>query len=134
MLELRQCILDPFFETGIEPPNQFYVPRDEDFEEVKQKSFSSSRLKGLLHSLIPRIAADMSHSSDLPLNSVSDIDKLYSDGVVLENEEKGLLENKFGSTVENEEKDGLAISKMFSNIINNVSTVTQSLLKFDLPA
>ncbi|GAA0159609.1 oxygenase [Lithospermum erythrorhizon] len=41
---------DPFFETRIEPPNQFYVPRDENFEEVKQKSFSSSRLKGLLHS------------------------------------------------------------------------------------
>ena len=42
-----------------------YVPRDETFEEIKQKTFSAGRLKALLHNLIPSIAATLS-SLDIP--------------------------------------------------------------------
>ncbi|KAG8365933.1 hypothetical protein BUALT_Bualt17G0023500 [Buddleja alternifolia] len=108
---------DPFTETRIEKPHPVYVPRDETFEEVKQNTFSAGRLKALFHNLIPLIAATLS-SSDIPFTQFSDIDKLYNDGVLL-----------------NEEEPKKSNTKVFlANVMNSVFTVGDKLLKYDTPA
>ncbi|KAG2706711.1 hypothetical protein I3760_05G115900 [Carya illinoinensis] len=108
---------DPFSETRIEKPHPVYVPRDETFEEIKQDTFSTGRLKALLHNLIPSIAATLS-SSDISFKCFSDIDKLYSDGVILKDEEnKDVIEN-------------LLLGRMMKQVLS----VGQRLLKYETPA
>lgn len=94
-----------------------YVPRDEAFEEIKQNTFSAGRLKALLHNLIPLIAATLS-ASDIPFTNFSDIDDLYKDDVVLN--EEGRKEVK--------------TNQFLTNLINQVLTVDDKLLKYDIPA
>lgn len=109
--------VDPEFESRIEKPHPVYVPRDETFEEIKQNSFSAGRLKALLHNLIPSLAAALS-SSDIPFTCFSDIDKLYSDGVVLKDEEKReVVANTFPG-----------------NMMKQLLTVGERLLKYEVPA
>ncbi|KAI9125705.1 hypothetical protein K1719_003123 [Acacia pycnantha] len=107
---------DPLTESRIEKSHPIYVPRDEAFEEIKQDSFSAGRLKALFHNLIPLLAATLS-SSDIPFNCFSEIDKLYTDGVVLRGEEhKDMLEN-------------LVFGKMMKQVLN----VGERFLKYDIP-
>ncbi|KAL3835670.1 hypothetical protein ACJIZ3_010406 [Penstemon smallii] len=108
---------DPDSETRIEKPNPVYVPRDETFEETKQNTFAAGRLKALLHNLIPLIASKLS-SSDIPFTNFSDIDDLYKIGVLLKEEEQ-----------ETSIKD-LFIAK----VMNQVFTVGDKLLKYEMPA
>ncbi|XP_010531638.1 PREDICTED: lipoxygenase 6, chloroplastic-like [Tarenaya hassleriana] len=77
---------DPQFETRGKQKDEFYVPRDEAFEEIKRDTFSAGRLKALLHNLVPSIAAALSNS-DVPFNCFSDIDNLYKAGIVLRDSE-----------------------------------------------
>ncbi|XP_035540473.1 lipoxygenase 6, chloroplastic-like [Juglans regia] len=108
---------DPFSETRIEKPHPVYVPRDETFEEIKQDTFSTGRLKAVLHNLIPSIAATLS-SSDISFKCFSDIDKLYNDGVILKDDEnKDVVEN-------------LLLGRM----VKQVMSVGQRLLKYETPA
>ncbi|KAM3376163.1 hypothetical protein P3S68_014877 [Capsicum galapagoense] len=72
-----------------------YVPRDETFEEIKKNTFSAGRLKVLLHNLVPLVAGTLS-SPDISFTNFTDIDKLYNDGFVL-NDDKDLQKNKFSS-------------------------------------
>ncbi|KAL2253735.1 UNVERIFIED_CONTAM: Lipoxygenase 6, chloroplastic [Sesamum indicum] len=110
-------LTDPYSETRVEKPHPVYVPRDETFEEIKQNTFSAGRLKALLHNLIPLIVTTLS-SSDMPFTNFSDIDKLYNDGVLLKEEEpKEAKKNKILATV-----------------MNQMFTVGDKLLKYDLPA
>ncbi|KAL0385385.1 UNVERIFIED_CONTAM: Lipoxygenase 6, chloroplastic [Sesamum radiatum] len=110
-------LTDPYSETRVEKPHPVYVPRDETFEEIKQNTFSAGRLKALLHNLIPLIVTTLS-SSDVPFTNFSDIDKLYNDGVLLKEEEpKEAKQNKILATV-----------------MNQMFTVGDKLLKYDLPA
>lgn len=103
-------------ESRIEKPHPVYVPRDETFEEIKQNTFSAGRLKALLHNLIPSIAASLSNS-DIPFTCFTDIDKLYKDGFVLTNEEQ-----KVGT-----------VSHFIGNFMNQVLTVGERLLKYEIP-
>ncbi|TMW97077.1 hypothetical protein EJD97_006269 [Solanum chilense] len=106
---------DPLAERRIEKPHPVYVPRDETFEEIKQNTFSAGRLKALLHNLVPLIAATLS-SSDIPFTNFSDIDKLYKDGVVL-NDNNDPQKNKF-----------------LSEMLEKVFSVSKRLLKYEIPA
>lgn len=109
--------IDPFSESRIEKPHPVYVPRDETFEEIKQNTFSAGRMKAMLHNLIPSIAATMS-SSDIPFKCFSDIDKLYSDGFFLKDEEhKDIIENP-----------------LVGKIMKQVMSIGQTLLKYETPA
>lgn len=74
------------------------MPRDETFEEIKQNTFSSGRLKAVLHNLIPSIAASLS-SSDIPFTCFSDIDKLYNSGFLLKDDEQNGRSKLFLATV-----------------------------------
>ncbi|KAK4488776.1 hypothetical protein RD792_004563 [Penstemon davidsonii] len=108
---------DPDSETRIEKPNPVYVPRDETFEETKQNTFAAGRLKALLHNLIPLIASKLS-SSDIPFTNFSDIDDLYKIGVLLK-----------------EEEQETSIKNLFiAKVMNQVFTVGDKLLKYDMPA
>ncbi|WRX14078.1 PLAT/LH2 domain - like 3 [Theobroma cacao] len=108
---------DPLCESRIEKPHPVYVPRDEAFEEIKQNTFSAGRLKALLHNLVPSIAATLS-SSDIPFTCFSDIDKLYSDGVILKDDEQRELGNNL----------------FIGNMMKQVLSVGQKLLKYEIPA
>ncbi|XP_054808039.1 lipoxygenase 6, chloroplastic [Prosopis cineraria] len=108
---------DPLIESRIEKPHPVYVPRDEAFEEIKQDTFSAGRLKALFHNLIPSLAATLS-SSDIPFNCFSDIDKLYTDGVVLRGEERKDI------------ADNLLLGKMMKQVLS----IGERLLKYDIPA
>ncbi|KAK7246965.1 hypothetical protein RIF29_41838 [Crotalaria pallida] len=107
--------LDPLSESRIEKPHPVYVPRDETFEEIKQDTFSAGRLKALFHNLIPSLAATLS-SSDISFKCFSEIDKLYIDGVLLNGEEQGGINN-------------LLLGKM----MNQVISAGGRLLKYEIP-
>lgn len=94
-----------------------YVPRDETFEEIKQNTFSTGRLKALLHNLIPAITASLS-SSDIPFTCFSEIDKLYNDGFILRSEE--LRE--------------IAQIPFMGTFMKQVLSVGERLLVYDIPA
>ncbi|GMI93682.1 lipoxygenase 3, Arabidopsis thaliana lipoxygenase 3 [Hibiscus trionum] len=69
-------------ESRVEKPLPVYVPRDEQFEESKQNTFSAGRLRAVLHNLLPQLKASISaHNRDL--NSFADIDDLYKEGLLL---------------------------------------------------
>jgi lipoxygenase len=93
-----------------------YVPRDETFEEIKQNTFSTGRLKALLHNLIPAISATLS-SSDIPFTCFSDIDKLYNDGFVLKSDEL----------------NEIAQNPFLGNLMKQVLSVGERLLKYETP-
>ncbi|KAG9139567.1 hypothetical protein Leryth_016333 [Lithospermum erythrorhizon] len=107
---------DPFCERRIEKPHPVYVPRDEAFEEIKQNTFATGRLKALLHNLIPLIAATLS-STDIPFTCFSDIDKLYNVGVLLK-----------------DGKDDGKRNQWLASLMNRLLSVGDSLLKYDIPA
>ncbi|XP_042492206.1 lipoxygenase 6, chloroplastic, partial [Macadamia integrifolia] len=108
---------DPYSESRIEKPNPLYVPRDETFEEIKEATFSAGRLKAVFHNLIPSLAAAMSNS-DIPFKCFSDIDKLYSDGVLLKHEDqKEILEN-------------LLVPMLMKKVIS----AGERLLKYEIPS
>jgi lipoxygenase len=69
-------------ESRVEKPLPTYVPRDEQFEESKQDTFSAMRLKGVLHNLIPSLKASIS-ANNHEFKGFSEIDNLYSEGVLL---------------------------------------------------
>lgn len=70
------------FESRVEKPLPMYVPRDEQFEESKMHTFSTGRLKGVLHNLIPSLMASIS-ANNKDFKGFSDIDSLYSEGLLL---------------------------------------------------
>ncbi|XP_038704576.1 lipoxygenase 6, chloroplastic-like [Tripterygium wilfordii] len=108
---------DPRSESRIEKPHPVYVPRDETFEEIKQNTFSAGRLKALLHNLVPSIIATLS-SSDVPFTCFSDIDKLYKVGVLLKDEEQ----------------HGMFSNPLFGDVLKQVLSVGEKLLKYEIPA
>lgn len=75
-------VTDMYAESRVEKPLPMYVPRDEQFEESKQDTFSFGRLKAVLHSLIPSLKASFS-AENRDFSGFSDIDNLYSEGVLL---------------------------------------------------
>ncbi|KAJ0929280.1 putative linoleate 13S-lipoxygenase [Helianthus annuus] len=103
---------DILCESRVEKPFPLYVPRDERFEESKRITFSTSRLKAVLHNLLPSMVANISKKHDF--KGFSQIESLYSEGVPL----------KFGL------QDDLLKKLRLPNI---VSSQGGGLLKFDIP-
>lgn len=73
---------DDYAESRVEKPLPMYVPRDEQFEECKANTFSFSRLKGILHNLLPSITAKFSPKNP-DFKGFEQIDSLYSEGLPL---------------------------------------------------
>lgn len=117
MFDLYSFKTDPLSESRIEKPHPVYVPRDETFEEIKQDTLASGRLKALLHNLIPSIAASLS-SSDISFSCFSEIDKLYNDGFMLKHDDP-----EHGN-----------INRIVAKLMNQVLTVGERLFKYEIPA
>ncbi|KAF9615081.1 hypothetical protein IFM89_021652 [Coptis chinensis] len=100
-------------ESRVEKPLPMYVPRDEAFEESKQDTFATWRLKGVLHNLIPSLIASIS-ADNHDFKGFSDIDSLYKEGLVL----------NFGF------KDEM---NKLPKIVNQIRESSQGLLKYDTP-
>ena len=66
----------------MEKPLPMYVPRDEQFEESKQDAYSTGRLKGALHNLLPLLMANIS-AQNHDFKGFLDIDSLYTEGLLL---------------------------------------------------
>lgn len=75
------CLSDISAESRVEKPLPIYVPRDEQFEEIKLDTFSFGRLKAVLHNLLPAMKATISNNHDI--KAFSDIDVLYKEGLLL---------------------------------------------------
>ncbi|PKI74263.1 hypothetical protein CRG98_005320 [Punica granatum] len=69
-------------ESRVEKPLPLYVPRDEQFEESKMDTFSTGRLKAVLHNLLPSLKASLS-ANNKDFNGFADIDSLYKEGLLL---------------------------------------------------
>ncbi|XP_059645523.1 linoleate 13S-lipoxygenase 3-1, chloroplastic [Cornus florida] len=108
---------DMHAESRVEKPLPMYVPRDEQFEESKQNAFSSGRLKAVLHNLIPQLMANLS-SNNHDFKGFSDIDSLYSEGLLL----------KLGL------QDELLKKLPFPKTVTKIQETSQGgLLKYDIP-
>ncbi|KAI9160225.1 hypothetical protein LWI28_006310 [Acer negundo] len=107
---------DMHAESRVEKPQPMYVPRDEQFEESKQNTFSTGRLKAVLHNLIPSLKASIS-SDNRDFNGFSDIDNLYSEGLLL----------KLGLQEEIWKK--LPLPK----VVSRIKESSQGILKYDIP-
>ncbi|KAF5745564.1 Lipoxygenase 3 [Tripterygium wilfordii] len=108
---------DMHAEGRVEKPLPMYVPRDEQFEESKQDSFSAGRLKAVLHNLLPSLKASISaHNHDF--KGFSDIDSLYSEGLLLK-----------VPILQHELLKKLPLPKLVSTIKES----SQGLLKYDTP-
>lgn len=98
-------------ESRVEKPLPMYVPRDEQFDESKQKAISEMRLKGLFHTLIPGIKSSLSDYNQ-DFNDFSDVDELYSDdGIILSS----------------------SMNPNFPNVVTKIQECSQRLLKYDTP-
>ncbi|PSR96203.1 Linoleate 13S-lipoxygenase [Actinidia chinensis var. chinensis] len=108
---------DLLSESRVEKPLPMYVPRDEQFEESKQNSFSAGRLKGLLHNLLPSLMANIS-ANNHDFKGFSDIDSLYSEGLLL----------KLGL------QDELLKKLPLPKVVDKITKTTQGdLLKYNTP-
>lgn len=109
----RLLMADMEAESRVEKPLPIYVPRDEQFEESKQNDFSAGRLRAVLHNLLPQLKASISaHNRDL--NSFSDIDSLYKEGL--------LLKLGFHETV-----------KKLPKMVTKLQESSEGLLKYETP-
>ncbi|KAJ0242915.1 Lipoxygenase 6 [Hirschfeldia incana] len=109
----RPLLPDTPFESRGKDKDEFYVPRDEVFEDIKRDTFRAGRFKALFHNLVPSIAAALSNL-DIPFTCFSDIDKLYKSDIVLrhtEHKDKGL-----------------------GGFIDGILNVGETLLRYDTPA
>ncbi|GMH00078.1 hypothetical protein Nepgr_001917 [Nepenthes gracilis] len=73
------CKKDPLSETR---SSNFYVPRDEEFADVKEITFGISILKAVLHALVPTLEATIVDKY-LGFQSFAAIDALYNEGIDL---------------------------------------------------
>jgi lipoxygenase len=60
-----------------------YVPRDEQFSEVKQLTFGATTLRSGLHALLPALRPLLINKKDLRFPHFPAIDDLFSDGIPL---------------------------------------------------
>ncbi|OAY36461.2 hypothetical protein MANES_11G019100v8 [Manihot esculenta] len=112
----RPTNTDKNAESRVEKPLPMYVPRDEQFEESKQKTFSAGRLKAVLHTLIPSLKATIS-SENKDFNMFSDIDILYKEGLLL----------KVGL------QDEIWRSLPLPKVVTKIQESSEGLLRYDTP-
>ncbi|GAB4856081.1 hypothetical protein Ancab_024721 [Ancistrocladus abbreviatus] len=108
-----RCKTDPSSETK---SSTFYVPRDEQFSEVKQLTFSAKTLYSVLHALLPSLETSIIDSS-LGFPYFTAIDSLYNEGVNLPP-----LNKKF------------SLKDVLPRLIKTIADTEDGVLKFETPA
>lgn len=112
---LYALLTDKEAESRVEKPLPMYVPRDEQFEETKQKTFAAGRLKAVLHHLVPSLKASILAED---FADFGEIDGLYKEGLLL----------KLG--FQDEIFDKFPLPKA---IVNTLQESSKGLLKYDTP-
>ncbi|XP_023742120.2 lipoxygenase 2, chloroplastic [Lactuca sativa] len=102
---------EPWSESRTTLP--FYVPRDEDFSEIKEASFGARTLYSVLHAVVPTLDSILTESNK-GFSSFKDIELLYDEGgddIPMEN---GLL-------------------SCLPRLVKTVADSTQNALQFETP-
>eukprot|EP00249_Psilotum_nudum_P020445 c27707_g1_i1 orf=823-3570(-) len=73
---------DPYSESILRRGSNYYVPRDETFEAVKQRTFLVSSLKVVMHKLLP-VLINKFDKDNKEFHCFTEIDKLYKEGMDL---------------------------------------------------
>jgi lipoxygenase len=73
---------DPSRESRVSGNYSPYVPRDEQFEPIKQESYTTAQLKGLVQMKFPGLRESLLGSPD-EFDSFEDIDRLYCEGITI---------------------------------------------------
>ncbi|KAI3822898.1 hypothetical protein L1987_10499 [Smallanthus sonchifolius] len=68
----------------------FYVPRDEDFSEIKEISFGATTLYSVLNGIIPMLDSTLTDANK-GFSLFRDIESLYNDGIGIDLPNNGLL-------------------------------------------
>ena len=104
---------DPLSETR---SGSFYVPRDEEFSDVKEASFITKTVDSVLHALKPSLETSLL-DSNLGFPLFSDIDQLYYQGI----------------TIPKLKNPGL-LQLILPRLVKAVSDAKDRLLKFETPS
>lgn len=73
---------DATAESVLEMGTNYYVPRDEAFEQIKQETFIGNSLKGVIHQLVPALMDNFKEQHG-EFQCFQDIDRLYQEGIKL---------------------------------------------------
>ncbi|KDP20203.1 hypothetical protein JCGZ_07923 [Jatropha curcas] len=106
-----RCKTDPLSESR---SSSVYVPRDEEFSEVKELTFSAKTLYSALHAVLPSIETSIVDST-LPFPFFSEIDDLFNEGVNLP------------------PLKGQGLKHILPNIIKAIGDEADSILRFETP-
>lgn len=68
----------------------FYVPRDEDFSEIKQVTFGATTLYSVLHGIVPTLESVLTDTNK-GFSLFKEIESLYENGVDIEPSNNGSL-------------------------------------------
>lgn len=103
-------------EKPLDLGTNYYVPRDESFHEVKQESFITNSLKGVVRQSMPLVTNSLKAECE-NFECFHAIDRLYQEGVKLRD-----FQN-----VENEILKQLPMSQAMKTIEESTNTVTNML-------
>ncbi|XP_024985943.1 linoleate 13S-lipoxygenase 2-1, chloroplastic-like [Cynara cardunculus var. scolymus] len=102
---------DPLSESRTVLP--FYVPRDEDFSEIKDISFGARALYTVLHAVVPILDSVLT-GPNKGFSLFTDINLLFNEGINVPNSDNGLL-------------------SFLPNLIHDVSSAADTIIKFETP-
>ncbi|KAH7423168.1 hypothetical protein KP509_12G042400 [Ceratopteris richardii] len=106
---------DPQSEIVLGQGGEYYVPRDEAFEDLKKESYVAGHLKLIVHELLPMIEKVLTQKSEF--KCFSDIDRLYNESFTLQDQPKsGRWKN---------------IAGFVTNISNNIQGLPRFLEKLE---
>uniref|UniRef100_A0A7N0ZWW6 Lipoxygenase n=1 Tax=Kalanchoe fedtschenkoi TaxID=63787 RepID=A0A7N0ZWW6_KALFE len=84
------CVTDESCESRLEKPLPMYVPRDEQFEEPKRRTFLFGRFKGLLRNIVP-ITIGRLAPNNIDIKGFSEFDKLYKRCIIRDSSLKDIF-------------------------------------------
>ncbi|EYU46317.1 hypothetical protein ABFS82_04G054000 [Erythranthe guttata] len=102
---------DPLSES---PGSNMYVPRDEEFSEIKNLQFSADTVFSVLRALLPSLESTILSSNEFP--HFAAIDALFNEGIELPND------SKVG-----------VVRSIIPRIVKAISNSGKSLLRFETP-
>uniref|UniRef100_A0ACD5V7K9 Uncharacterized protein n=1 Tax=Avena sativa TaxID=4498 RepID=A0ACD5V7K9_AVESA len=105
--------LDPATEKR---SSQVYVPRDEQFSDVKGRTFSATTLRSGLHAILPALAPLLNNSQSF--SHFPAIDALYSDGIPLPVDGAASLN---------------VIKDVIPRVVQMIGDTTEHVLRFEVP-
>ncbi|KAI3688229.1 hypothetical protein L1987_81940 [Smallanthus sonchifolius] len=91
----------------------FYVPRDEDFSEIKEISFGATTLYSVLNGIIPMLESALT-DSNRGFSLFRDIESLYNDGIGIDLPNNGLL-------------------SVLTRLLRAITNTAESILQFETP-